>query len=207
MTDPTIYLVDDDKGVRKALTLSLSKRGYNIESFDSAESYLGQYEKTQRGCLILDIRMPGMSGIELQKELQSYELNLPIIFITGHGDVPLSVTAMKAGAVDFLEKPFRHNILIERIEEAFAINDSESTQDNLDQLHKSRFALLTDREQEIMALLIAGPADQSSKQIARTLNISPRTVEHHRARVMEKMEAKSLTHLAAMMENFGELTD
>jgi len=197
---PTVFLVDDDEAVRDSLSLSLEMAGLTVVGYASAQAFLDHYDPTQPGCLILDVRMPDMSGLELQEALTTRKINIPIIFITGHGDVPMSVKAVKAGAVDFLEKPFKKEILLERIQEALA-QDAQYRQAEADtSLVLSRFVHLTPREQEVMALVIAG---KSNKEIARALAISPRTVETHRARIMEKMEADSLADLVTLATQCG----
>jgi len=196
--DGTVFVVDDDAGVRKSLSLSLSRRGYHVESYDSAEAFLGGLDDTKPGCLILDVRMPGLSGLDLQKALADRNVRIPIIFVTGHGDVPMSVEALRGGALDFLEKPFPQETLLARVDEALNRARESAGQAARGSEIRARLALLTAREREVFDLLVAGPADQSSKQIARTLGISHRTVEHHRSRIMEKTGANSLPDLVGM---------
>ncbi|MEE4379739.1 MAG: response regulator transcription factor [Candidatus Competibacteraceae bacterium] len=197
---PTVFLVDDDEAVRDSFSLSLEMAGLTVVGYASAQAFLDHYESTQPGCLILDVRMPDMSGLELQEALSERKISIPIIFITGHGDVPMSVKAVKAGAVDFLEKPFKKEILLERIQEALAQDVRQRQAEADTSLVLARFAHLTPREQEVMALVIAG---KSNKEIARALAISPRTVETHRARIMEKMEADSLPDLVMLAAQCG----
>lgn len=196
--DGTVFVVDDDAGVRKSLSLSLSRRGYHVESYDSAEAFLGGLDDTKPGCLILDVRMPGLSGLDLQKALADRNVRIPIIFVTGHGDVPMSVEALRGGALDFLEKPFPQETLLARVDEALNRARESAGEAARGSEIRARLALLTAREREVFDLLVAGPADQSSKQSARTLGISHRTVEHHRSRIMEKTGANSLPDLVGM---------
>ncbi len=206
MNPPMVYLVDDDAAVRKSLMLSLEQRGLAVRAFDSAEAFLDTGPYTRPGCLVLDIQMPGIDGLELQRRLLEIACGIPIIFITGHGDIPMSVKAMKMGALDFLEKPVRHDALVKSIQRALA----RDTIANERELEKTaileRYARLTPREKEIMSLLVCNLGNITNKQIADKLAISYRTVDHHRSRVMEKMAAQSLSHLVAMDREF-RLTD
>lgn len=197
MTDPTatIFIVDDDESIRSSLGRSLTKRGFNVETYASAQAFLDQFEYGKTGVIILDYGMAGMNGLELQQKLVSEKRALPIIFITGHGGIPESVQAMKAGALDFLEKPFRTEVLVERIHQAMTI--SASARQNREKAERARRMLdtLTSREREIVDMVVANPSNATSKDIARALNISPRTVDHHRARILEKMQARSMVEL------------
>jgi len=190
-----VYVVDDDEDVRRAVSLVLHIDGWSCATFGDAESFLDDFGADQPGCLILDVRLPGASGLELQAALGQKHCSIPIIFITGHGDVPMSVRAIKAGAVDFLEKPFRNDLLLDRVEEAV----QEDLQHRARQERKQSIVLaydtLTPREREIMEAVVRG---RSNKQIAAALQLSHRTVEIHRARVMEKMGATSLPDLVGM---------
>ncbi|MCB1878054.1 MAG: response regulator transcription factor [Chromatiales bacterium] len=200
---PTVFVVDDDPAVRDAMGLLLESAGRNVALFESAEAFLAGYEQERTGCLILDIRMPQMDGLELQAELGKRGIELPIIFLTGHGDVPTSVRAMKGGATDFLEKPFREQVLLERIDEAIE-TDLQRRREKLtrDEIH-CRFELLTPREHEVMSLVIGG---KSNKEVAQALRVSHRTIEIHRARVMEKVGAKSVAELLSLALACGEWT-
>lgn len=194
-TEQTVFLVDDDDDIRLSLTRALSKRGYQVKAFGSAPDFLDHYDPDEPGCLILDHGMPEMTGLELQEHLANRGSELPIIFITGHGGVPESVRAIKAGAIDFLEKPFKQDVLVERIEHAFSVDaEARRSKDATKQVRR-RFENLTDREREIALWIVAHPSDASSKEIARQLDISPRTVDHHRARILEKMQVRSIAEL------------
>ena len=195
MSLPTVFVVDDDPAFCQSLRMLLHSVGLRVEDYPSAENFLEAACAERPGCLLLDVRMPGWSGIELQAHINAKRIHMPIIFITGHGDIPMSVKAIKAGAVDFLEKPFKKEVLIERVLQALA----EDEQTRQDQIEKAaiitRFERLTPREREVMTLVITG---KSNKEIAKELAISYRTVETHRARIMEKMTAKSLPELVAL---------
>jgi FixJ family two-component response regulator len=198
---PTVFIVDDDAPVRDALRLLLRTVGYVVEAFPSAHDFLNAYRDDRPGCLILDVRMPGMSGLELQERLNERKSIIPIIFITGHGDVPMAVEALQAGALDFLQKPFRDQELIDRIGKALE-KDAGNRRDLLEvQGIAGRFAELTPRERSVMELVAQGKAN---KVIAGDLQISQRTVEIHRARVMEKTHATSLAHLVRMVLRLKE---
>lgn len=198
-----VYIVDDDTAVSSALARSLTKRGYQVEAFESAEVFLERFQSGRIACVVLDIRMDGMSGTELQEHLASREIILPIIFVTGHGDIPMSVRAIKSGAVDFLEKPYPVELLTNRIDDALELckvllQEAEHKTEVI-----SRFESLTPRELDVMTLLVAGAANASNKVIARELDISHRTVDDHRARVMAKMQARSLPELVEMAKVCG----
>lgn len=203
VAEKIVYVVDDDESVRTALTRSLEKRGYNVKCFDSGDTFLQSYEPGHTGCLVLDVRMPGMSGLEVQEKLVEQHPSLPIIFVTGHGDIPMSVRAMKNGAFEFLEKPYSVDSLQKHIEQAIAqsavLLEQEVHKTKIDE----RFAKLTARELDVMRLLVAGIANNSNKEIARELDISHRTVDDHRARIMSKMEARSLAELVEMSKICG----
>ena len=197
-TKGTVHVVDDDPAIRNSLTASLQVRGLSVENYDSAEAFLNSYEDNQIGCLVLDIRMPGINGLELQKILAKKNYTIPIIFVTGHGDVPMSVQALKNGAIDFLEKPYRQEILHKRIEQALVQSIKARQKIAKENKIKDCYNSLTPREKEIMSMLTCGAANTSNKKIALDLKISPRTVEDHRAKIMLKMQAKSLYELIAM---------
>jgi FixJ family two-component response regulator len=192
---PTVYIIDDDDGMRRALSLLLSTVGYKTLPFGNPQDFLAQFDPDAHGCLVLDIRMPGMSGLELQQHLNRTGSMLPVIFITGHGDVPMAVQAMKEGAFEFIQKPFRDQDLLDRINHALQ-QDAESR----DQLARRadvqrRLESLTPRERQVMAMVVDGAAN---KVIAIDLELSERTVEIHRAKVMEKMGARSVAHLVKL---------
>ena len=195
-----VHVVDDDPAIRKALTASLEVRKLEVESYESAEEFLNSYKDNQIGCLVLDIRMPGINGLELQKILAEKNHNIPIIFVTGHGDVPMSVQALKNGAIDFLEKPYRQEVLHERIEQALAQSKVLREKIAEEEISNEHFNRLSPREKQVMALLVTDHANTSNKKIAEALNISPRTVEDHRSKIMLKMQAGSLYELIAMAE-------
>ena len=193
--DMTVFVVDDDAAIRASVSRALRRRGYVVETYDSAGNFLAAYEAGRPGCLILDQGMPGMTGLELQEHLHQAGHALPIIFITGHGGVPESVQAIKRGAVDFLEKPFRQTVLVERIEAAFEMSRQRVRSDRRSRDLRQRFERLTAREQQVVQLMLADPSAVSSKEIGRRLEISPRTVDHHRARILEKLELSSVIEL------------
>ncbi|WP_138465993.1 response regulator transcription factor [Poseidonocella sp. HB161398] len=192
---PLIYLVDDDETIRTSLSRALDLRGYRVRTFASAQAFLDGYDGTSPGCLLLDYGMPQTNGLQLQKHLRESGIDLPVIFITGHGGVPESVQAMKMGAIDFLEKPFKQSALIDRIETALEIGRERSAAKRARQEFRSRFDSLTEREREIASRMVANPAQSSSKEVGRQLGISPRTVDHHRARIFEKMCVNSMAEL------------
>jgi RNA polymerase sigma factor (sigma-70 family) len=196
-TKPTIFIVDDDPSVRESTKLMLESVGFNVKTFLSAQDFLKAKAGEGLGCLILDVRMPGISGLELQEKLISAKTALPVIFITGHGTVPMSVRAMKAGAVDFLQKPFEEQDLLDAIHRAIARQkEKKSKQEEADKLQQ-RLKALTPREYEVFSLLVTGMAN---KEIAYDLGTSERTVKAHRARIMEKMNARSLADLVRFSE-------
>ncbi|MEM7074037.1 MAG: response regulator [Pseudomonadota bacterium] len=207
MDGPCVFLVDDDAVIRASLSRALSLRGYQVVAFASATDFLDAYDGTTAGCLILDYGMPGMDGLQLQKHLKENGHKVPIIFITGHGGIPESVQAMKMGAVDFLEKPFKQSILIERIDAALE-TERKRRKSNLQTKETiERYQALTEREQEIASILSTHTGQNSSKEIARLLGISPRTVDHHRARVLEKMGVGSVAELVEASIKAGLFTE
>jgi FixJ family two-component response regulator len=200
MTDPrTVFLVDDDASVRRALTRLIKSAGYTVQAFASARDFLAYWRATEevRGCLVLDVRMPGLSGLDLQHELQAAHTLLPIIFVTGHGDIPMSVKAMKEGAVDFLPKPVKDKDLLRAIDQALArANHDHAERRELEDIQR-RVKSLTPREREVMSLAVRGFLN---KQIAFELGTVEKTVKVHRARVMEKMEVQSFAELVRIAE-------
>ncbi len=195
MSEPIVFLVDDDPAIRKALPRALAMRGYHVKPYASAKEFLDDYQAHQAGCLVLDLSMPEMDGLELQDHLRKRAPDLPVIFITGHGDIPQSVQALRAGALDFLEKPFRQEALLARIDEAFASQKIKSDQRKDPIALREKAARLTDRETDVFRLLTRSETKLTNKEIARELDISHRTVEHHRARMMEKLDAATLSEL------------
>ncbi|WP_136635103.1 response regulator transcription factor [Pseudooceanicola onchidii] len=205
---PLVFIVDDDQDIRTSLTRALGQRGYEVEAYASAASFLDAYDGTRAACLVLDYGMPGMNGLELQQELNRRNWPLAVVFITGHGGVPESVQAMKGGAVDFLEKPFRQSDLLDRIATAYQMASARMADTASQDALRERFARLTDREAEVVNHVLANPAEVSSKEIGGALGISPRTVDHHRARILEKIGVKSLVELvrlAATLQDDGPL--
>lgn len=192
----TVFIVDDDDAVRSSLRLLLKSVGLAAVAYGSARDFLAAWHPDQPGCLVLDVRMPSMSGLELQEELNRRGAIIPVIFITGHGDIPMAVEAMQHGAFDFLQKPFRDQDLIDRIQRAIERDARNRAQLLEKEKIRERYESLTPREREVLALVTAGKAN---KVMAGDLGVSQRTVEIHRARVMEKMEASSLAQLVRMV--------
>jgi FixJ family two-component response regulator len=197
---PTIFVIDDDASVRKSLSRLLRTAGHTIETFASAEEFLGRGHFNGIGCLLLDVQMPGLSGMNLQEELNKADYHMPIIFITGHGDIPMSVEAMKKGAVDFLTKPFNDKELLQAIDKAitkdtYARAEYDETLDI-----RRRVELLTPRENEILRYIISG---MLNKQIASKLGIAEKTVKVHRGRVMEKFGVHSVAELVRLAQKAG----
>lgn len=200
MTEPTIFIVDDDTAVRDSLALLLGLKGFNTRSFASAEDFLAACQPGWSGCLLLDIRMTGMDGLELQQALNSRQINLPIIFITGHGDVAAARAALKGGAADFLEKPLDDEMLSAAISEALDRNTRQRDETALGNEIAARIARLTAREREVMDKVAEG---QPNREIARQLGISSRTVEVYKARMMTKMQAHSIAELIRLVLGAG----
>ncbi len=191
----TVYIVDDDQAIRHAMELLMRSVGLDYEIFHSGDDFLTDHTNDRAGCLVLDIRMPGLGGLELQEKLNEMGSTLPIIFITGHGDVPMAVEAMQKGAVDFIQKPFRDQELLDRIGEALKADQERRSAREEQAEIQTRIDKLTNRERQVLDLVVTG---KPNKVIAYELGVSQRTVEIHRARVMEKMEAKSLADLVRM---------
>lgn len=195
MSDKTVFVVDDDAAVRQGLRFMLRVAEYDVEAFPSARSFLETYDPRRGGCLLLDVQMPQMSGLDLQQQINVRGWRIPVIFITGHGTVPLAIAAMKSGAFDFIEKPLREDSLLESIERALRWND-RAYEERLERATlQVRMAILTPREREVFELVAAG---EPNKVIARHLGISFRTVELHRAHIVEKLQARSLSDLIRM---------
>ena len=186
------FIVDDDEAVRDSMSMLLETSDLPHQCFSSASEFFDFYDGSQTGCLILDIRMPGMSGLELQEKLKESQSLLPIIFITGHGDIPMAVEAMRRGALDFMRKPFQEEDLINRIQQAFDCEADSRDERDVKQIMLDQLALLTTREKQVFDLVAEGHANKS---IAFKLDISERTVEVHRAQVMKKLEVRTLAQL------------
>lgn len=188
----TVFIVDDDEGVRDGLSLLLATVGQTCELYESAHEFLDAYDQDRHGCLVLDIRMPRMTGLDLQEKLIEMGSKLPIIFITGHGDIPMAVDAMRRGAVDFIRKPFREHDLLDRINEALCADDTACKKAIDRQAIADKLASLSEREWDVFERVADG---QMNKVIAADLGISERTVEVHRGRVMKKLDVKTLAQL------------
>lgn len=196
----TVFVIDDDEAIRDSLRLLLKSVGLPVRTCASAQEFLPAYDPRQPGCLVVDIRMPGMSGLELQQQLNLQGATIPLIFITGHGDIPMAVEAMQHGAFDFLQKPFRDQDLLDRVQRALERDRTMRTQLKATDQIRERLESLTPREREVLDLVTAG---KPNKVMAGDLGVSQRTVEIHRARVMEKMQAGSLAHLVRMIIDLG----
>lgn len=195
----TVFVVDDDQLIRIALRRLIESVGLNVETYDSPEAFLDGYDRSRPGCLVLDVRLPGQSGLDLQKRLLDRKDLVPIVFITGHGDVPMSVRAIKAGAVDFLQKPFDDQTLLDAIHEALKRDQQRRAESAQRQSINSRISRLSPRERQVLDGIVAG---KLNKQIAGELQIAEQTVKVHRARVMEKMQAESIAELAVLMHRY-----
>jgi len=196
MDEQTVFVVDDDAGMRKSLRWLIESVKLNVETYASAQDFLEAYTSDRPGCLVLDIRLPGMSGLELQEKLVEKGISIPIIIITAHGDVPMAGRAMQSNAFDFIEKPINDQILLDRIQQALE-KDTKLRTDQAARIKiAERMAKLSRREYEVMERVVGG---KSSKEIAGELQISLKTVEHHRARLMKKMEAESVAILVQMV--------
>ena len=201
---PTVFVVDDDEAVRNSLRLLLKSVGLAAVALPTAQEFLSKYDPQQPGCLTLDVRMPGMSGLELQEQLNVRGAMIPVIFITGHGDIPMAVEAMQQGAFDFLQKPFRDQDLIDRIQRALAKDQANRSELKEKSGVRERLQTLTPREREVLNLVTSG---KPNKIMAADLGVSQRTVEIHRARVMEKMHASSLAQLVRMVMDLNEAAE
>jgi two-component system, LuxR family, response regulator FixJ len=193
--EPKVFIVDDEEPIRSALTLLMDSVGLRSESFSSGQEYLEQFDAEKPGCLILDVRMPGLSGLELQARLSAEKIHPPIIIITGHGDVPMAVRAVTAGAVDFIEKPFNNQSMLDNVHRAIEQDVIQRGETSRLQDIECRYEKLTPREKEVLQCVIEG---KRNKVIAFDLNISQSTVEAHRSKVMDKMAAVTLSDLMRM---------
>lgn len=198
--DATVYVVDDDVSVREALKNLLRSIGLKVETFSTANEFLTKKDLFGPGCLILDVRLPGLSGLELQRKLAEASSSIPIVFITGHGDIPMSVRAIKSGAVEFLTKPFRDQDLLDAVSQAIERDRNARSRETEASALRQRFATLTSREQEVMRDVVRG---LTNKQIAAEIHISEATVKLHRGRLMEKMQADSLADLIKMAQKIA----
>lgn len=198
--DSIVYVVDDDSSVREAIKSLIMSVGLRVETFGTAQEFLKSTRLDAPGCVVLDVRLPGLSGLDLQRELAAHGINLPVIFITGHGDIPMSVRAMKAGALEFLTKPFRDQDLLDAIQQALERDRSARQQRSETAELRERFDSLTAREREVMGLVVSGLLN---KQIAGELGTSEVTIKIHRSQVMKKMDAGSLAELVRMTEKLG----
>lgn len=192
---PTVYVIDDDPGARRAITWMLESSGRRVESFASGEAFLESYRTDHAGCVVLDVRMPGMGGLALQEEIVRRGIPLPVIMITGYSEVSVAVRALQLGAIDFIEKPIADAVFLERIGHAFALDAERRQRRCLRERCTNRIGRLTRREREVMAMVVAGKAN---KVVAYELGISQKTVESHRARVMSKLEVASLPDLVRL---------
>lgn len=198
--NPIVYVVDDDQAMVESLSWIIESVGLKVKIFVRAQDFLEAYNPNQHGCLLLDVRMPGMSGPELQSKLNDLEANIPIIFISGHGDVPLAVRVMKAGAVDFLTKPFNDQVLLESINKALRTDKINREKQQENAKAEAKFALLSPREVQVLQGIVAG---KQNKVISAELKISLKTVEAHRASVMKKMSVKSVPELVKLVLTNG----
>ena len=194
--EPTVFVVDDDPAMRESLRWLIESVGLRVETYSVPQDFLQTYDAARPGCLVLDMRMPGMSGLELQEELTERKATLPIIIVTGYAEVPMAVRALKAGAVDFIEKPFSDQLLLDRIQQAIETDRQTRGQQAYKAQLATRIASLSAREREVMELVIAGKAN---REIAEELGLSQKTVEVHRSRVMEKMQVDSLAELVRVV--------
>tara|TARA_Y100000589_G_C27074307_1_gene596791 strand:+ start:282 stop:917 length:636 start_codon:yes stop_codon:yes gene_type:complete len=197
---PIVYVVDDDQAVRESMVWWMESHGYHVEVFDSAQTFLDHYHPEMIGCIVLDVRMPGMDGLQLQSQLHDRGCTMPTIFITGHAEVPIAIAAIRCGGFDFLEKPFDDQLLLERVEKALALEaQSRHAPDNQQDI-MNRIARLTAQEKRIMQRICDG---MSNRQIAEELGLSHKTIEVYRTRVMQKMQVNSLPTLVRLLVENG----
>ncbi|MHC4292932.1 MAG: response regulator transcription factor [Planctomycetota bacterium] len=197
---PTVFIIDDEKAMRESLKTLMETVGLNSQTYDSGDKFLAAYDPKIHGCLVVDVRLPGMSGLELQAKLVQEGIRLPVIIITGHGDVPMAVQAMKMGALNFIEKPFRDQVLLDNIQKAIDLDAQIRNEQSKCIESKRKLELLTTREKEILNLLITG---KPNKAIAFELGISQKTVDFHRANVLKKMRVESVVELVRLLGNAG----
>ena len=194
-TEPVVFVVDDDEAICRSLGLLIEDVGLRVEAFTSAQHFLSAYDPAQPGCLVLDVRMSGMSGLELQARLNELGMRIPTVIMTGHGDVPMAVEAMKAGALDFIEKPFRDQVMLDSIQKAVSLDRQVRETEKRHEDFRSRLDLLTQREQQILDLLVGG---KTNKAIAYELGISQKTVDFHRSNVLNKLGVNSVVDLVRL---------
>jgi len=200
-SDAIVFIVDDDEAVRQSTAWLVESIGLKVTTFTSADEFLKNY-KNEQGCVVMDVRMPGMSGLEAQEEMKNRGITLPLIFITGHGDVPMAVRALKRGAFDFIEKPFNDQLLLDSVQKGLKMNNQAMESLVRNELIDKRIATLTPREKEVMIRVTEG---KPNKVIAHELSVSIKTVEVHRARMMEKMAASSVAELVKTALQYGQL--
>jgi len=193
---PTVFVVDDDPAMRQSLRWLIESVGLAVEDFDSAEAFLRRYHDDDPGCLVLDVRMPGTSGLELQELLTGHGVQIPVIVVTGYADVNMAVRAMKAGAVEFIEKPFNDQVLLDRIQAAIEKDSAGRSRKTQRSAIEKRLNLLTDREMQVLRRVVAG---MSNKEIAANLSVSDKTIEVHRSHIMRKMQAKNVADLVRLV--------
>ncbi len=198
--NPTVFVVDDDEAIRQSLCLLIEDIGLNVKTFGGAREFLAHYDPSQPGCLVLDVRMSGMSGLELQARLRELNMEIPTVIISGHGDVPMAVEAMKAGAMDFIEKPFRDQVLLDSIQRAVELDRRIRAARRQSEGFQSRVEHLTRRERQVMDLLVIG---KSNKTIAYELGISQKTVDFHRTNVLSKTGVASVVELVRWVHEAG----
>jgi len=194
-TQQTVYVVDDDAAMRKSLRWLVESVGLKVETYSSALDFLDAANASMQGCLVLDVRMPGMSGLDLQEQLTAQHISLPVIIVTGHADVPMAVRALKSGAYDFIEKPFNDQVLLERVQRALEHGEEQRTIDQRRRMVDERIETLTPRERQVMEMVVNGMAN---KQVAAELGLSEKTIEVHRKHVMDKMQAGNVADLIRM---------
>ena len=201
-SEPVVFVIDDDEAVLESLSLMIETVGLKVQTYSSAQKFLDDHDPAQAGCLVLDVRMPGMSGLELLSKLTNQEFSIPVIIITGHGDVPMAVQALKTGAVDFIEKPFRDQVLLDSIQKAIKM-DAENRCKQIEQTDiKAKMENLSPRELEVIDLLVTG---KSSKMIAYDLGISQKTSDFHRANILKKMGVDSVVELMPLAQKAGRI--